>query len=261
MLEEWSKFERSLPQNNTRPASTLQSERQLHTSHIISVQYMLKQRAKSTGIKTKDRSKATMENNTVASKKVLIKSNNSSTAARTCLQCSEKKSNDEFSSNQWHKGIAGRCQTCTKIIQRPASRSIFKAALEVKFRALLSSHLCDASNHKYGIYCSRAIVTYVGLNSNGVTFNMGNFDIQLSADGTLAYLYRKKALRLVSKSDCCTIKIRIFGTKEPGACLPPKYIYVLFKQGRNLLQCSPEDHLKSVIESNEYYPEKHEHYC
>jgi hypothetical protein len=151
-----------------------------------------------------------------------------------------------------------RSKTTTKNKhQRPPPQSIFKAALEDKFRALLSTHLCDASNW----ICSRAIVTYVGLNSNGVTFNMGNFDIQLSADGTLVYLYREKALRLVSKSDCCTIKIRIFGTKEPGACIPPKYIYVLFKQGQNLLQCSPEDHLKSVIESNEYYPEEHEYYC
>jgi len=211
---------------------------------------------------TTNQSNATTEHNAAASKRAEnSSSSSSSSAARTCSRCFEKKSEDEFSSRQWHKGIAGRCQTCTKIIQRPASRSIFKAALEVKFRALLSSHLCDASNHKYGIYCSRAIVTYVGLNSNGVTFNMGNFDIQLLADGTLAYLYRKKSLRLVSKSDCCTIKIRIFGTKEPGACVPPKYIYVLFKQGQNLLQCSPEDHLKSVIESNEYYPEEHEYYC
>ena len=259
MLEEWSKFERSFPQNNTGPASTLQSERQLHTSHIISVQYMLKQRAKSTGIKTKDRSKATMENNTAASKKVLIKSNNSSTAARTCSQCSEKKSNDEFSSNQWHKGIAGRCQTCINKHQRPPPQSIFKAALEDKFRALLSTHLCDASNW----ICSRAIVTYVGLCSDGATYNMGNFDIHQSADGTLVYASsaRKDTLRLVSESDCCTIKIRIFGTKEPGACLPPKYIYVLLKQGQNLVQCSPEEHLQSVIESNEFYPEEHEHYC
>ena len=256
MLEEWSKFERSFPQNNTRPASTLQSERQLHTSHIISVQYMLKQRAKSTGIKTKDRSKATMENNTVASKKVLIKSNNSSTAARTCSQCSEKKSNDEFSSNQWHKGIAGRCQTCTYKNQQPAIRSIFKAALEDRFRALLLSHLCDASNW----ICSQAIVTYVGLCSDGVTLNTGNFNIQLSAGGTLLYLARKKTLRLVAKSSSCTIKICIFGTKKPGTCSPPKYMYALFKQGRNLLQFSPEDHLQSVIESNEYYPEDC-HYC
>lgn len=137
--------------------------------------------------------------------------------------------------------------------------SIFKAALEDKFRALLSTHLCDASNW----ICSRAIVTYVGLCSDGATYNMGNFDIHQSADGTLVYASsaRKDTLRLVSKSYCCTIKIRIFGTKEPGACLPPKYIYVLLKQGQNLVQFSPEEHLQSVIESNEFYPEEHEHYC
>jgi len=230
---------------------------------------MLKQRAKSTG-KTKNRSKTTTKNNAAAGKKGensssgssssnSSSSSSSSTAARTCSQCFEKKSEEEFTSNQWHKGVAGRCQTCINKHQRPPPHSIFKAALEDKFRALLSTHLCDASNW----ICSRAIVTYVGLCSDGATLNMGNFDIHQSADGTLVYASsaRKDTLRLVSKPYCCTIKIRIFGTKEPGACLPPKYIYVLLKQGQNLVQFSPEEHLQSVIESNEFYPEEHEHYC
>jgi hypothetical protein len=268
LIEEWCKFERSFKLNKSTHnggydcVNTTSGRRVCYpvndspASHNISVQYMLKQRAKTTG-KTKNRSKTTTKNNAAAGKKG--ENSSSSTAARTCSQCFEKKSQDEFTSNQWHKGIAGRCQTCINKHQRPPPQSIFKAALEDKFRALLSTHLCDASNW----ICSRAIVTYVGLNSNGVTFNMGNFDIHQSANGTLVYASsaRKDTLRLVSKSYCSTIKIRIFGTQEPGACLPPKYIYVLLKQGQNLVQFSPEEHLQSVIESNEFYPEDCEHYC
>lgn len=101
VIEERSKFERSFKLNknestddvyecvNTTPGRRVcYPVNDSPASHNISVQYMLKQRAKSTG-KTKNRSKTTTKNNAAAGKK-----GENSTAARTCSQCFEKKFQD-----------------------------------------------------------------------------------------------------------------------------------------------------------------------